>query len=741
MTTFNTGNPIGSTDARDRSDNSENLDFAVNSLEQTFVDRFGVTRDTLEGIYQKSAYYRAGTFDAGYTLTNNRQTLAYGNVEYSWSGTFPKVVSAGSTPATSGGVGAGAWVDRTDVVLRDQVNLMRGELLDGVVYPSYLGDFILASSVIPVGVTHIRTQYGLLYAWDQLFSGQSHTVISTPVYNGVGGYDLATDKGIFEFVSLSNKDLRINNDISGYGVDVTGDAINDLQMQKIAQNTETLNIKSGQVIRVSSIPESFNRFSGGGKLIYENDSIGILEYNMPDYFEINDFQIETIYRNSLAIKANYMNLINVKEWQSDSRTEPARYNAVEWRSDTEITVNNHATYNTGARFIATSVDCSLSINGITTRVDHVGEGPNGNLHGTDGIKISGKMRSVNISNHKCFGTSRDLIDTFIGGGELNISNVWADGFYFDQIEIKSEGTAAVSADETPHDINISNIFCRPGGLGSHDTFAAVVLYNQSEGDNNTSPRRINISNYNARRIGLAATGVYYGIRVLGSFDININNSNILQAKDHGINATRCKNVKIANSNIHGVLRGVSINNCDTLKISSSNIGVDTQSGDVSSSALVFGGTTNNVKVASSDLVGLTKSLTGEGATINNAKVTGCNLTAQCRIDTFTDFEFNNTNIDALSNPAGTIDCILSGAETPSAKLKFIGGKLSNARRGINLQSLSLMTCIGATFENTQAPFGGTVTDNNKVIIGCISNGGGAFPVAAGNDQIANNIAV
>lgn len=129
--TFNTGNPIGSTDARDRLDNSENLDLAVNSLSPTFVDRLGVTRDTLEGIYQKSAYYRAGTFDAGYTLTNNRQTLAYGNVEYSWSGVFPKAVPAGSTPATSGGVGAGAWVDRTDLTLRSDLASESGSELVG----------------------------------------------------------------------------------------------------------------------------------------------------------------------------------------------------------------------------------------------------------------------------------------------------------------------------------------------------------------------------------------------------------------------------------------------------------------------------------------------------------------------------------------------------------------------------------------------------------------------------------
>lgn len=142
--TYNTGNPIGSKDARDRSDNSENLDLAVNSLSQTFVDRLGVTRDTLEGIYQKSAYYRAGTFEAGYTLTNNRQTLAYGNVEYSWSGAFPKVVAAGATPATSGGIGSGAWVDRTDGALRGEFAAVDGAKLIGEV-----GSFADLRAIVP----------------------------------------------------------------------------------------------------------------------------------------------------------------------------------------------------------------------------------------------------------------------------------------------------------------------------------------------------------------------------------------------------------------------------------------------------------------------------------------------------------------------------------------------------------------------------------------------------------------
>ena len=124
--TFNTGNPIGSTDARDLSDNAENFDKALGTLAATWTDRFGRTRDSFEGRLAKGSFYRVGTFAAGYTLTNMRQTLEYNGHEYSWAGAFPKVVSAGASPATSGGVGAGAWVDRTDVTLRPELGYIDG---------------------------------------------------------------------------------------------------------------------------------------------------------------------------------------------------------------------------------------------------------------------------------------------------------------------------------------------------------------------------------------------------------------------------------------------------------------------------------------------------------------------------------------------------------------------------------------------------------------------------------------
>lgn len=65
----------------------------------------------------------SGSFYFGGTLDSVDDVLFYegDGKYYSWSGAFPKVVPAGSTPATSGGVGAGAWVDRTDVSLRAEI--------------------------------------------------------------------------------------------------------------------------------------------------------------------------------------------------------------------------------------------------------------------------------------------------------------------------------------------------------------------------------------------------------------------------------------------------------------------------------------------------------------------------------------------------------------------------------------------------------------------------------------------
>ena len=50
MTTYNTGNPVGSVDPKDLYDNAQNLDNIVNGSEHSYSDRKGVTRRSLTGI-------------------------------------------------------------------------------------------------------------------------------------------------------------------------------------------------------------------------------------------------------------------------------------------------------------------------------------------------------------------------------------------------------------------------------------------------------------------------------------------------------------------------------------------------------------------------------------------------------------------------------------------------------------------------------------------------------------------
>lgn len=86
------------------------------------------------------------TFSTGYTITDQKQCLLNlaDNKYYQWFGALPKVVPAGSTPETTGGIGAGAWVDRTDVTLRSELAeetssvLIAGQEAKNVAYDPYV---------------------------------------------------------------------------------------------------------------------------------------------------------------------------------------------------------------------------------------------------------------------------------------------------------------------------------------------------------------------------------------------------------------------------------------------------------------------------------------------------------------------------------------------------------------------------------------------------------------------------
>lgn len=66
-----------------------------------------------------------GSFEEGGTLTGTSDVLWYqaNGKYYNWFDGSAKTVVAGSTPETSGGIGAGAWVDRTQDTIRSDIIL------------------------------------------------------------------------------------------------------------------------------------------------------------------------------------------------------------------------------------------------------------------------------------------------------------------------------------------------------------------------------------------------------------------------------------------------------------------------------------------------------------------------------------------------------------------------------------------------------------------------------------------
>lgn len=117
MTTYNTGNPVGSVDVRDLYDNSENLDYLSAGTADSYLDRLGISRKSWAGMESNfqasqssrdsewtafllaSGYQVLGAYGAGLVFTSYNQTFSY-------LGEFYAPSASVTLPYTTTGVGA-----------------------------------------------------------------------------------------------------------------------------------------------------------------------------------------------------------------------------------------------------------------------------------------------------------------------------------------------------------------------------------------------------------------------------------------------------------------------------------------------------------------------------------------------------------------------------------------------------------------------------------------------------------
>jgi len=149
MTTYNTGNPVGSVDVRDLYDNAENLDKFTNGPLDEYADRFGVSRQSLQGIRNASQYVNLGLYAAGLNFTALNQVFSYD------AGSGAEFYAPGPSitlPYTTTGAGAGEIANFRsvgDAVLRQDLAAVGGAAIVGSADGQTLQERIDRSAVSP----------------------------------------------------------------------------------------------------------------------------------------------------------------------------------------------------------------------------------------------------------------------------------------------------------------------------------------------------------------------------------------------------------------------------------------------------------------------------------------------------------------------------------------------------------------------------------------------------------------
>lgn len=165
---YNTGNALGSTDARDLYDNAANLDNAVNGSAARWTDRLGVSRPSWAGMV---AYADRGAYAAGIVITGYNEMFLF-------DGEYYRAAATTVLPYTTTGSWSDDGVDFVsigDAVLRSDLREKPNEVLpiyNGMINVSYFGTLEeartnsdAAGRTIVVDVPLTEAQSNIISAW------------------------------------------------------------------------------------------------------------------------------------------------------------------------------------------------------------------------------------------------------------------------------------------------------------------------------------------------------------------------------------------------------------------------------------------------------------------------------------------------------------------------------------------------------------------------------------------------
>lgn len=276
-----TQNPVPSADIRDHVFGGAKIDEFATSMALQYLDRFGNSHYTIEGLKQlvleqiySLGWNLKGSFQAGGAVMNPGDLLqdTSTGIWYRWDdlSSLPKTVPAGSTPASSGGTGAGKWqpVDVADVLRKDLAKTS-GAGLSGY-------DYAVSYAAGTVGSELSKQRENIVYATADAGIPNDSSDVSTQVstfLNANKGKFIVFDSGTYKFA----------------GVELTG----------TGWEGTTIYFKGKHLLTENTTAQS-NKFGAWNGLIINSTVTGLTLYYRGDGNRANQFDRQHIFNVSIT---------------------------------------------------------------------------------------------------------------------------------------------------------------------------------------------------------------------------------------------------------------------------------------------------------------------------------------------------------------------------------------------------------------------------------------------------------
>lgn len=340
MATIPTQNAVPSEAPRDLKFNSGKIDEFVTSLEHEYKDRFGRCHMTIEGMKWmfdqlvlrfkvdmnqaiiSAGYITVDSFQQGAQLPDNEITQRNQILRdettgeyYRWDGDLPKVVPAGSTPESTGGIGKGAWIDIGGANLRTDLKADNGFTFVGGLTENYLRVFdnvaaMVADTSLPLGATvKTRGYYSPGDGGEGIYAitnNQPDTLVNVILDNG-----LTATLDVTNGVDILSVGAQANTDIGAILVGLQEiAAVNTILIPKMSFDCNS-QVRVKKNFRFSPGAQFINRSLRDDWFVFETDNI---EFSTDGYGNKARIAVDnnlTGWNHSVALVIGKNNLRNL----------------------------------------------------------------------------------------------------------------------------------------------------------------------------------------------------------------------------------------------------------------------------------------------------------------------------------------------------------------------------------------------------------------------------------------------